>query len=68
MQSYQAIKSSEDKLLSPCIRNCCLDEHDVCLGCFRSLDEITGWTQADEQTRQRFLTNAKSREQHYRQT
>jgi len=28
---------------SPCIRNCCLDGKDICLGCFRHLDEITGW-------------------------
>jgi len=28
---------------SPCVRNCCLDEQDVCLGCFRHLDEIIGW-------------------------
>ncbi|MBT2912746.1 DUF1289 domain-containing protein, partial [Vibrio anguillarum] len=24
---------------SPCIRQCCLDEMDICLGCFRSLNE-----------------------------
>lgn len=29
---------------SPCIRNCCLDHQDVCLGCFRTLREITQWT------------------------
>jgi predicted Fe-S protein YdhL (DUF1289 family) len=28
---------------SPCVRNCCLDETDICLGCFRHLDEIVGW-------------------------
>jgi predicted Fe-S protein YdhL (DUF1289 family) len=28
---------------SPCIQNCCLDEHDMCLGCFRMLDEILIW-------------------------
>lgn len=31
------------KNLSPCIRNCCLNESDICLGCFRSLTEIIGW-------------------------
>ncbi len=28
---------------SPCVRNCCLDDNDVCLGCFRTLDEIKDW-------------------------
>lgn len=28
---------------SPCIRNCCLNETDVCLGCFRHINEIVGW-------------------------
>ena len=28
---------------SPCIRQCCLDEMDICLGCFRSLNEIIDW-------------------------
>jgi predicted Fe-S protein YdhL (DUF1289 family) len=28
---------------SPCIRSCCLDDDDVCMGCGRSLDEIVAW-------------------------
>ena len=32
-----------ESIPSPCIRNCCLDEKDICLGCFRHLDEIIGW-------------------------
>ena len=31
---------------SPCIRNCCLDNKDMCLGCFRMLDEILIWSTA----------------------
>lgn len=29
---------------SPCVRLCTLDEHDICVGCGRSLADITGWT------------------------
>jgi len=36
-------QSPDDKMLSPCVRNCCLNEKDICLGCYRHLDEITGW-------------------------
>lgn len=46
---------------SPCVRNCCLDENDICLGCFRSLIEIMQWTLVDEYTRQKFIGNAEKR-------
>jgi len=29
---------------SPCVRNCCLNTVDVCMGCFRHIDEILAWT------------------------
>lgn len=28
---------------SPCISVCVLDEQDICLGCFRSANEIAAW-------------------------
>jgi predicted Fe-S protein YdhL (DUF1289 family) len=36
-------EKNKDKSLSPCVRNCCLDENDVCVGCYRSLSEILNW-------------------------
>ena len=36
-------------ILTPCVRNCCLDEFDVCLGCCRTLDEILNWRNLSEQ-------------------
>ena len=64
---HQLINLNEDQLSSPCVRQCCLNNDDICLGCFRSLEEIRNWTEVDEQTRQRFLTNAKCREKDYQQ-
>lgn len=46
---------------SPCVRNCCLDDQDICLGCGRSLAEICGWTRADVENKQRILALAKAR-------
>ncbi len=46
---------------SPCVRNCCLDEDDVCLGCGRSLDEIRNWTLVDEPERQHIRELASER-------
>ncbi len=33
------------------------------MGCFRSLNEITHWTQVDEKTRRYFMDNVESRQQ-----
>ena len=46
---------------SPCVRNCCLDERDVCLGCGRSLDEIRIWSESDDAERLRILERASAR-------
>jgi predicted Fe-S protein YdhL (DUF1289 family) len=46
---------------SPCVRNCCLNDDDICLGCFRSLEEITMWGAANNQERSIVLNNALQR-------
>jgi len=40
---------------SPCIRNCCLDTDDICVGCFRSLEEIMQWSNSSLETKQQVL-------------
>lgn len=46
---------------SPCVRNCCLNDADICLGCFRSLDEIKLWGMSDRATQQQIIANAEQR-------
>ena len=36
----------EERVASPCVRNCCLDEQNVCMGCHRTLEEIVRWSVA----------------------
>ncbi|MBV1882596.1 MAG: DUF1289 domain-containing protein [Pseudomonadales bacterium] len=48
-------------LKSPCIRNCCLNEDDICLGCFRSMKEIMQWSAADEETKLHILKESEDR-------
>ncbi|MFZ2170807.1 MAG: DUF1289 domain-containing protein [Methylococcaceae bacterium] len=60
------MNSNKNPFFSPCIRNCCLDTNDICLGCFRSLSEIISWNQADERTRQCFLKNAENRRKQHK--
>ncbi|MEP5765993.1 MAG: DUF1289 domain-containing protein [Halieaceae bacterium] len=46
---------------SPCIRSCCLNEADICLGCFRSLEEILQWGAASDQRKQDIVSTAQTR-------
>ena len=46
---------------SPCIKNCCLNDDDMCLGCFRLMDEITQWAYCDETEQQAILDRAAQR-------
>lgn len=40
---------------SPCVRNCCLNEADICVGCFRTLHEITRWSTVSDATKLEIL-------------
>ncbi len=51
----------QSKIESPCVRNCCLNEYDVCLGCFRTLTEIKQWTLVDDAMRLIYLSEAVKR-------
>lgn len=46
---------------SPCNRICTLDAHDICLGCGRHLDEITGWLAMNDAARAVVVARAAER-------
>jgi len=46
---------------SPCVAICALDERGVCLGCYRTGDEITDWFMADDQRKHEILRAAAQR-------
>jgi len=50
-----------DKVQSPCTKKCSVSESNICPSCFRTIEEITAWTYADEETRQKILARAKLR-------
>lgn len=56
----------EEPIKSPCIRNCCLNRKDICMGCFRHLDEITGWGQATNERKKQILKLASERKKNYK--
>jgi predicted Fe-S protein YdhL (DUF1289 family) len=46
---------------SPCVRNCCLDDKEICLGCFRSIAEIMLWGSATDEEKREILKICDSR-------
>jgi predicted Fe-S protein YdhL (DUF1289 family) len=43
-------------ITSPCINICKMDDRNgLCLGCFRTLDEISVWSRTDDATRANIL-------------
>jgi predicted Fe-S protein YdhL (DUF1289 family) len=46
---------------SPCTRTCCLDLNDVCVGCFRTLDEILAWSSLDNAQKKTVLSQCEQR-------
>lgn len=51
-----------DKVRSPCVSICALDENDLCIGCQRSGDEITRWSQMNNEERREVLRKVAERE------
>lgn len=69
MYSFMArMNMNRSRIESPCVRNCCLNDQDICLGCFRSLCEICEWSGANDECRKAILVGAQHRRQahHYR--
>lgn len=43
--------NAERPVASPCVSICALDEADICLGCQRTVEEITRWSRMDNAER-----------------
>ena len=48
---------------SPCISVCALDEKDICMGCYRSAEEITDWWMASAAEKETILARCEERRQ-----
>ncbi|WP_191485524.1 DUF1289 domain-containing protein [Pseudomonas sp. FEN] len=51
----------ERPLASPCVSVCALDEQDVCIGCQRTVEEITRWSRMDNAERREVLARCHGR-------
>ena len=50
------MSEADSKIASPCVSLCCLDEDDVCMGCLRHINEITGWQGMNDDEKRELLT------------
>jgi predicted Fe-S protein YdhL (DUF1289 family) len=59
------LSADHEHVESPCVRNCCLDDSDVCMGCFRTLREICDWHSANDAQRREILARCAERREHH---
>ncbi|GAC1414047.1 MAG: hypothetical protein NVSMB6_16120 [Burkholderiaceae bacterium] len=53
-----------EPLPSPCINLCVMEPHTgLCRGCLRTIDEIIGWSSANEQDKRRIWVDIATRRQ-----
>ncbi|WP_114411820.1 DUF1289 domain-containing protein [Marinomonas foliarum] len=52
---------TDPNIKSPCIRQCCLDDDEICVGCYRTMKEIMVWQQSDQSEKLAILANCSIR-------
>ena len=52
---------AERPVRSPCVNVCALDDHDVCIGCQRTAQEITRWGRMSNDERRQVIALAVER-------
>ena len=52
----------EGTVKSPC-KNICIRENGVCIGCYRSTEEIARWRTLSDDGKKKVLRNAKKRKE-----
>ena len=50
-----------EKIASPCISLCRLDDQDICKGCYRTSEEIQTWVYLDDDQRQHVIDKCQQR-------
>jgi uncharacterized protein len=52
---------AEQQVKSPCVSVCALDAEDICVGCYRSAQEITVWSSLDNAGKREVIVRAAER-------
>lgn len=53
---------TETPIPSPCVSVCALDDDDVCMGCYRTGEEITFWGRFNNEERRQVMKKVAERE------
>jgi predicted Fe-S protein YdhL (DUF1289 family) len=51
-----------EKSISPCISLCRLNDEDICIGCFRTAEEISSWAYLDNDKKIEIINRCAERE------
>lgn len=46
---------------SPCVSVCALNDDGICIGCWRSVDEIAEWSELDNDRKREVIKSAQQR-------
>jgi predicted Fe-S protein YdhL (DUF1289 family) len=61
MSQSKPEKEEAPWVASPCVSICALDENDVCIGCFRTGNEISGWGRMANEQKHEVIARCKKR-------
>lgn len=45
----------------PCIKQCCLNEEEICLGCFRTFNDMCLWNKSSIEEKKEMMQRAERR-------
>ena len=55
------VSGSTQPVKSPCIEVCSLNDQDVCIGCYRTANEIIEWFSAPDERKREILLSVNQR-------
>ena len=55
------VSDSTQPVKSPCIEVCSLNDQDVCIGCYRTANEIIEWFSAPDERKREILLSVNER-------
>lgn len=53
--------NNPNNIPSPCIHVCVHDKDEICMGCYRSVDEIRRWWKSTDEEKLQIIKNADER-------
>lgn len=63
MKGLSMSENTQNEIQSPCVGICTMDDTTgLCLGCYRSLDEIKGWWDMNPQDQKKLLVALEERQ------